>query len=168
MRINIVLLGILSAISLTSCEKEDKDEFLADSSFYAMKNSSKWISTGSWANYSSHEKKFVIVGAKSDPDYYQAEQLILNIRTADISKSNTVTDFYAEWIFIVGGDAVADTYFIDSTFNNFIKISSLDTVNKQIKGNFSVKLIRDKWRSAEGEVMLFNKGHFNLNYGENN
>lgn len=166
MRTAIILPGILLLISLISCKKEDNDEIFADSSFYAMKNGSKWVSTCSWANYISNEKKFVIVGAIGDPDYYQDEQLRFDFSSTDISKSNTVTIFNSRWDFIVGGDAVSDSYFIDSTFHNLVQIATWDTVNKQIRGTFSVRLIRDKGRSDKGEEMLFNCGHFSLNYSE--
>ncbi|HKM93472.1 MAG TPA: hypothetical protein VJY41_07455 [Prolixibacteraceae bacterium] len=166
MRKNISLLGILFVISLISCEKEDDNKIITDSSFYATKNDSEWISTSSWANYSLNDKKIVIVGVKRDSVYYQDEQLHFTFKTTDISKSNTVTNFYCEWDFIVGGDAISDTYIIDSTYNNLIKIDLFDTIAKQITGTFEIKLIRDKSRSDLGEAMFYKEGAFKLNYNE--
>jgi len=86
--------------------------------------------------------------------------------TTDISKSNTVTNFYSEWNFIVGGDAISDTYIIDSTYNNLITIALFDTIAKQVTGTFEIKLVRDKFRSDLGETMLYKSGAFKLNYNE--
>ena len=166
MRKNIILLGILIVISLISCKKEDKNKIITDSSFYAIKNDSEWISTSSWANYSLNDKKIVIVGDKRDSAYYQDEQLQFTFKTTDISKSNTVTNFYSKWDFIVGGDAISNTYIIDSSYNNLIKIDLFDTIAKQITGTFEIKLVRDKYRSDLGETMLYKNGSFKLNYSE--
>jgi hypothetical protein len=165
MRNNIILLGILVGISI-SCQKEDEKKIITDSSFYAIKNDSEWISTTSWANYSLNDKKIVIVGAKRDSKYYQDEQLLLAFKTTDISKSDTVTNFYSEWDFIVGGDVISDTYIIDSTYNNLITISLFDTIAKQVTGTFEIKLVRDKFRSDLGETMLYKNGAFKLKYNE--
>ncbi|MGV8137778.1 MAG: hypothetical protein AB2L20_21420 [Mangrovibacterium sp.] len=166
MRKNSILLCMLIVISLISCEKEDENKIVTDSSFYALKNDSKWISTSSWANYSLNDKKIVIVGAKRDSKYYQDEQLRLTFKTTDISESHTVTNFYSKWDFIVGGDAISDTYIIDPTYNNLIIIDSFDTIAKQVTGTFEIKLIRDKFRSDLGETMLYKNGAFKLNYIE--
>ena len=166
MRKSIILLGFILFISLISCEKDEKKDFKTDSSFYAIKNDNEWISTCSWANYSKTDKKFVIVGSKRDSVYYQDEKLYFTFKTNDISKSNTVTNFYTEWNFIVGGDAISDTYLVDSTYNNLITISLLDTTNKLISGTFIIKLTRDKFRSDLGETMLYKNGTFNLKYKE--
>jgi len=166
MRKNTILLGMLISISLISCEKEDEKKIIPDFSFYAMKNDSEWISTSSWANYSLNDKKIVIVGAKGNSEYYQDEQLHFTFKTTDISKSNTVTNFYSEWDFIVGGDVISDTYIIDSTYNNMIIIDLFDTIAKQVTGTFEIKLVRDKFRSDLGETMLYKNGAFKLNYNE--
>ena len=163
---SIILLGFLSLISCISCDKDEKNEFISDSSFYAIKNDREWISTCTWAYYSINDKSFVIAGSKRDSIYYQDEKLHFTFKTSDISKSNTVTNLYSEWNFIVGGDAISDTYKVDSTYNNLITISLLDTINKQISGTFLIKLIRDKFRSDLGESMLYKQGHFKLKYEE--
>jgi hypothetical protein len=160
------LTGLMIVILLISCEKEGKNDILTDSSFYAIKNDREWITTSSWANYSLNDGKFVIVGVKRDSVYYQDEQLYIIFKTTDISKSNTVTDFYSEWNYIVGGDVISDSYLIDSSFNNLIKINSFDTLNKQIAGTFKIKLVRDKLRSDLGETMIYENGNFILNYNK--
>ncbi|NLD48628.1 MAG: hypothetical protein GX660_15810 [Clostridiaceae bacterium] len=81
MKRNHILLGMLITISLISCEKEDDNKIISDSSFYAMKNDCEWISTCSWANYSINDKEIVIVGAKRDSKYYQEEQLHFTFKT---------------------------------------------------------------------------------------
>lgn len=164
---NLNILALLMVIVLISCEKEDKNEItLTDSSFYAIKDGKKWITTSSGAYYSPSEEKFIISGWKGDSVYYEDEQLYFAFKKTDITKSNTVTDFYSEWNYIVGGDAVSDRYMIDSFFKNLITIDSLDTVNMRIVGTFKIKLVRDKFRSDLGETMYFKNGYFALNYRE--
>ncbi len=92
--------------------------------------------------------------------------MYFTFKTTDISKSNTVTHFYAEWNFIVGGDAISDIYIIDSTYNNLVTITLFNTITKQITGNFEIKLVRDKLRSDLGETMLYKNGTFKLNYND--
>lgn len=162
MKINVLLLGVLMTALLLSCKKEDKDEILTDSSFHAIKNGTVWITTSSWANYNIHSREFVLGGIKTDSVYYQEEVLFFDFKADDISASNKITNFYSEWYSIVGGDAISDAYVIDSTYNNLIEINTLDTVNKQISGTFTIRLIRDKQRSNSGEVMLYENGTFSL------
>lgn len=163
MRKNFILLGILIVISMSSCEKEAEDKIHTDFSFYAIKNGSEWISTNSWAYYTLNEKKMVIVGSKPGSLDYEVEQLHFIFKTSDITK-NTVTNFYSAWNLIIDGDAIADTYIIDTTYNNSLKIDLFDTVAKRIRGTFDVKLIREERRSDLRETMLFKDGAFNLKY----
>jgi len=159
MRKNIISFSLLiSVLFISSCNKKEKDVVLTDPSFSAKMNGSDWKAASSWANYSVNTKRFVIAGIKGD------EHLHLNFKTADISESSPVTNFDAEWNYVVGGDAVSDSYLIDPTFNNLIEITSLDTITKKISGTFIVKLIRDKRRSDKGETQLYKNGQFKQNY----
>ena len=157
-------MGFLIAFILFSCKKDTKDKILSDSTFYAIKNGTDWITTRSWANYNKNSEKFVLAGIKEDSEYYQEELLFFDFKADDISASNKITNFYSEWNYIIGGDAVSDAYMIDSTFNNLIEINALDTINKQISGTFKVRLVRDKRISNSGEVMLYENGTFTLPY----
>ncbi|WP_299578427.1 DUF6252 family protein [uncultured Sunxiuqinia sp.] len=165
MKKKCILLYILIGFSLLSCEKDD-DKFTTDSPFYALKDNRQWISTSSWANYSLTNEKMVIAGSKRDSEYYQDEQLHLSFKTTDISESNTVTDFYARWDFVIGGDAIGDSYIIDSNYNNLITINSFDTDKKKISGTFELRLVRDENRSDAGEKMYYKNGFFSLDYNE--
>lgn len=159
-------IGIIILFLTISCNKEDDFQFSTDSAFYAIKNNSEWVSTSSWANHSLNNDKFIIVGNKKDTEYYQEERLHFIFSSPGISKLNVVKDFYAEWNFIIGGDGISDTYVIDSTYCNLIKIDSIDTLNKQINGTFEIKLVRDKFRSNLGKTLLYKNGTFSLNYIE--
>jgi hypothetical protein len=166
MKKNHILFGLLIAISLISCQKEDDNNAVPKAPFYAMKNNSEWISTSSWANYSLDDQKITIVGVKRDSQYYEDEELYFTFKTTDISRSNTVTNFESRWDLVVGGDAISDTYIMDSTYNNLIAIGIFDTITKQVTGTFDIKLVRDKFRSDLGETMLFKNGSFKLKYTE--
>jgi hypothetical protein len=163
----ITLLITLSiSFCFISCEKKENTEIDFVSSFKALKNEASWVSTSSWANFSKTEEKFFISGAKRDSEYYQEEVLYFNFYLSDISKSNVVERFYAEWYYIVGGDVISDSYLIDSTADNLIQITSIDTIGKHISGNFIINLIRDKRRSDKGELIQYKNGQFDLNYKE--
>jgi hypothetical protein len=165
MRKSINVFGILIVLLLISCEREAKNEVLADSPFHAIKDGKEWITTSCWANHLINEGRFVIVGINKDPKYNQEEQLLLIFETSDFPMSNTVTNINnSKWWYVIGGDAISNKYLIDSTYNNFIKIDSLDIINKRIAGTFKIKLIRDISYSNLGETILFDNGVFALNY----
>jgi hypothetical protein len=157
---------LLLFFCLVSCDKKENKDIDTVSPFKAIKNDTDWVSTSSWANFSKTNKSFAISGVKRDPNYYQDEQLSFSFYLADILKSSTVDSFYSKWMYIIGGDVISDSYLIDSTSNNLIQITSLDTVGKQISGTFLIKLVRDKRYSDKGEVFQFKDGQFDLNYTE--
>jgi hypothetical protein len=178
MKAIIFFLSISVFFSLSSCKKTENQKAESQKaesqkiesglSFKALKNDANWVSTFSWANYSKSEKKIYVGGTVQDKKYCQEEQLTFNFHLSDISKSNTVTSFKSEWLYIIGGDAISDSYLIDTTEYNLIQITSFDTIKKQISGTFVIKLNRDKHYSNEGEFFQFKDGVFNVKYIEIN
>ena len=164
MRDYIKALGALIVFLLLSCEGEDKNEQLTNSSFHAIKNGEEWITTSSWARGSIESGSFIVVGEKKDPFYNQQENLYIVFKTAGLSLSNKVTDFASGWNYVSGGDMIIDSYQIDSTFNNFIEIDSIDTIKNRVVGTFKIRLIRDKYRSIIADTFLFDNGFFALKY----
>ena len=144
--------------TVLSCKKTDDD---AASDFKAKKDGEQWISTSSDAIVNKNNNSFLIVGRKIDSKYFQEENLFLSFSLSDKS----VVNFSSTWNFVVGGDAISDKYEMDTISINSIRITSLDTINKIISGIFNVKLIRDKYYPASGE-MSFTQGSFNLPYQE--
>lgn len=161
---NITLLLLLFTVLLSCNNQKEISKISTESSFTAVKNDSTWKATTTYANYSKKDSMFTLTGSKRDAKYYQDEQLQLTFNISDISKSNTITNSFSKWDFIIGGDAVADTYTSENSSINSIRITSLDTVNKYIQGIFDLELIRTKRLSDLGEKMIFKKGNFTLKY----
>ncbi len=154
----------LSVILLVSCNKENSEDLKVDSSFYALKDGSSWITTSYRAYYSKSAGNFALTGAKRDSVYYQEEWLHLSFSISDIGETGESTPFNSQWYYVVGGDAIADAFELDTTYQNQLVITALDTVNKHISGTFLVKLIGDSHHISQGETMLFRNGVFDLNY----
>ena len=166
-----LLIALYIFFIIFSCKKSENDsistfKFENDSisTFKALKDGVDWISTSNWSNLSKTDNKYIINGIKRNSQYYEEECLNLTFNISDISKSKTVTKFTSSWNYIVGGDALTDNYVIDTTSDNLIQITSLDTTNRSISGTFKVKLLKNKLFSNTGEIMNFTSGQFNLNY----
>jgi hypothetical protein len=149
---------VLSALLVLSfaCKKNEPS-----SDFNVIKDGTKWSSDYSWATLSKINKSIIIVGNKNIPG--NVEKIYFSFKFSNISETNTVNHFNSERSIITGGDVISDQYNIDTTANNLIQINSLDTVNKQVSGKFSVKL----FRGPDKYINLTN-GEFNLSYKEVN
>lgn len=165
MKTSIFLLLVSFVVCMSSCKKDDPMD-VPVSDFKALKNDVSWTATSTWASYSKKDKKFNVSGAKRDPKYYQEECLGLNFTIQDLSMPASISGFSSGWSYILGGDVQTDSYLMDSTGTNQIKITSIDTVKKIISGTFTVKLIRDSHYSDKGEVFQFKEGQFNVVYTE--
>ena len=151
----LLILSALLVFSL-ACKKNEPS-----SDFSAIKDGTKWSSDYSWATFSTLNKSIIIVGNKKIPG--NEEKIYLSFKISNISETNTVNHFNSERSIITGGDVASDQYIIDTTANNLIQINSLDTVNRQISGKFSVKLFREP-----DKYINFTNGEFNLSYKEVN
>ena len=146
-----------------SCKKSEYDSL---SSFKALKDGAEWIATSNYSYLHKTDNSISIYGRKKNSKNYEEEGLYLSFYISDISELNTITKFSSSWNKTIGGDLLTDSYVIDSISANFIQITSLDTINRQISGIFEVKLLKDKRFSNAGEIMNFTSGQFNLNYQE--
>jgi hypothetical protein len=113
----------------------------------------------------TNNNSYTIIASKQDQKYNQEENLFLSFSLSDPTESNTVKNFAATWYYVVGSDQISDKYSLDSSLENAIQISNLDTINKTISGTFNIKLIRDKYYPESGK-MSFTDGTFNLKYKE--
>ena len=164
----IVFSYLLISLELLSCSKNSDADFQIASPFKAMKDNTVWLSTSSWANFNQKDSTFTLVADKHDKTYYQDEQVSLAFKSSAIQASGEVKKFGSTWEFIIGGDAISDSYTIDLSFDNQLKITKIDAENKTITGTFAVRLIRDASRSSKGETFLFKSGQFSLPYKEVN
>jgi len=79
---------------------------------------------------------------------------------------SAISNFSSGWSYILGGDVQTDSYLMDSTNANEIRITSIDTIKKIISGTFTFKLVRDSHYSDKGEVFQFKEGQFTVEYTE--
>ena len=152
-------------VTFSSCKK-DNEVIVPVVDFKALKNDAAWTATNFWATYSVKSKTFQITGLLRDPQYYQEEWLGLSFVMPKFETPAATSQFSANWSFVIGGDAISDSYNIDSTAANEIHITALDTIKKQITGIFKVKLVRDSRYSDKGEAFQFKDGEFTVNYSE--
>jgi len=165
MKTSVFLLLISFVVCISSCKKDDPVA-VPVSDFKALKDDVSWISTSSWASYSTKNKMFYISGIKLDQKYYQEEALGLSFTIQDISKPAVIDNFTSRWSYILGGDVQTDSYLMDSTGDNQIRITSIDTIKKIISGTFTIKFVRENHYSDKGEVFQFKEGQFTIGYAE--
>jgi hypothetical protein len=165
MKTSKLFLLISFIVCVSSCKK-DKEVVVPVSDFNALKNDVNWTAISTWASYSKKDKKFNVSGSKRDPKYYQEEWLGLNFTIQDLSIPASVSGFSSGWLYIIGGDVQTDSYLMDSTGDNQIHITSIDTIKKIISGTFAVRLVRDSHYSDKGEVFQFKEGQFTVAYTE--
>jgi hypothetical protein len=159
---NSFLLILCLILPVLACKKANNDVPL---DFSAKKDGSKWITTSSNAILNTNNNSYTIIASKQDQKYNQEENLFLSFSLSYPMESNTVKNFAATWYYVVGSDQISDKYSLDSSLENAIQISNLDTINKTISGTFNIKLIRDKYY-PESRKMSFTNGTFNLKYKE--
>jgi len=156
----------LFIILFISCNKTKEEKLPDDSSFYALKDDSDWITTSNWTTYSKNTGEIIVTGVKRDSVYYQEEWLQFQFKLSEIADSEELTPFTSKWYYIIGGDAISNSFVMDTTFQNQLTITEFDTDNKQISGTFQVKLMGDNRYSSQDETMLYKNGAFNISYTE--
>ncbi len=149
-----------------SCEKNsdnDLSQETVDFTFRADKNDTVWIATKVWGYYDIHDDEFSIIGAKEDSIYFQEEDLRITISRDEIRIGEKIRLFDSELSYVIGGDIVFWSY--EKTENNedsYLIINKLDTIAKQIRGEFEIKL-KDP-RSEQDNYVTMTNGQFRVSY----
>lgn len=60
------------------------------------------------------------------------------------------------------GDVLAESYDVDTTAQNYIELTEIDTANHRIKGRFSVCYLRNSDRDTYPERVCFTDGEFDV------
>ena len=155
----------LFVLGLFSCEKESVLPS-TDSNLKASMNDENWVSTTTWATYSKKEQKFYINASKHNSKYSQEEELSMSFEMKDLTQPTVINQFSSEWVYIIGGDAIADRYELDPSDINEIRITSINTTKRQIAGTFSIRLARDERFVFKSNTFHLTKGHFSVTYSE--
>lgn len=146
-----------------SCEEEAQLD--RDFVFDGLVNQKEWRATQASAHFFPSANTFQISGTKRDSKYYQEEQIRLSFTTSASKEAGGVPDFQGQFLDIVGGDAVSNSFAASSTdAGNSLTITKIDTINRVIEGNFELRLKRDPHWTKEQEYLDVKKGGFKVKY----
>jgi hypothetical protein len=157
----LLFLGLLG--TLPGCRKMETID--KDSHFIAVKGRDEWQATTVYAHYSSGSETFVVSGSQRHKKYYQDEQIRFSFKSGAIGSSGTVTSFESEFMDIVGGDGIANSFASSAGDpGNILTITGIDTVNHVLEGKFELRLKRNPHWTREAEYLEFRNGKFKVNY----
>jgi hypothetical protein len=156
-----VLGSLLLLGGLAACKKEDSPPQL-DFFMRATKNQAPWTAVGS-GTFSRTRRQFYVFGQIGKP--VPSEILSLGFSLPASPQLTPVQALPASWVTMVGGDVVTNSYkTADAASLPALEITRLDTVAHVVEGHFRASLLRDRWWTAQTEVMQFTDGSFRVQY----
>jgi len=166
MKRSLILLFLVFTAVLSGCKKTELP-LNKDSHFTAVKDQDQWQAATVYAHYSTGTETFVVSGSRPDKKYYQEQQIRLSFKSGAITPSGTVTTFESEFLDIVGGDGISNSFSSSATDpGNALIITTIDTVNHVLEGSFELRLKRNPHWTKEAEYLEFRKGQFKVNYNQ--
>jgi hypothetical protein len=164
---------VLLTIGLTGCAKEDIEpkryyEFAGEA--FALKNNKLWKAEISAIKPANRNTGFILSLYQYNKSGILLEGLTFDNLKATLDEQTLYTpNFYEETgipeayhYTIIDGDVIDDTYRVDESKYNYIKITRYDTVKATIEGNFEIHhLIQRDGRFTEGDPEVsFTSGEF--------
>lgn len=152
---SLLLLG-----GVTACSKEDsapQEEFF----LRATKDGTPWTATGNGA-FSKASKQFSVFGQTGTAVPSEILSLVFSFPAAP--QLTPVQASRANWISLVGGDVVTNSYAATATNLPALEITRLDTVAKVVEGRFTTTLLREKQWTSQEEFLRFTDGSFRVQY----
>ena len=158
-----VLLFLLILICFFSCKQRNVSPIiqLVNTKFSALKNDSvTWNAPESSGSKSKSKKLISVFGTKSLDEY-----IVIRFKYDEIENLKSIKFINSELDYLVGGDVLVNSYVGDTTDkSNTAQITEIDIDKKQIKGNFNLKLIRDKHWNGKRDTINFKSGQFIVYY----
>lgn len=152
---SLLLLG-----GVTACNNNDSvphpDPFIR-----ATKDGAPWTATGSGA-FSKASKQFSVFGQTGTAAQSEIFSLVFSLPAAP--QLTPVQASRANWISLVGGDVVTNSYAAVATNLPALEITRLDTVAKVLEGRFTTTLLREKQWTSQEEFLRFTDGSFRVQY----
>ncbi|HEY0898193.1 MAG TPA: hypothetical protein VGD90_02620 [Sphingobacteriaceae bacterium] len=162
MKRSFLLFLVLSG-TVIGCQKSEMTN--TDTYFTASKDKDKWQATTVAAHLSSGSNIFTVYGTRRDKKYYQEEQIRFTFTTGSINESGTVTNFESEFLDIVGGDGISNSFASRAADpGNAVTITRIDTVNHELEGNFELRLKRNPHWTQQTEYLEIRNGKFKVKY----
>lgn len=150
----------LSAILLTNCSKQvSPPPTKPESKITVNKNDTSWISEGVYASYNVDDDMIHVMSGKDNESFeisFKKGTIPITGIMKDFSSGVTIAPFKAS-------ATISDSYFLDTTKANKLKILIIDNPEKRIAGDFLLHLKRKKEGTGPEEINVF-QGRFDVRY----
>lgn len=157
------LFFVVLLVVVTGCQKSEMTN--TDNYFTALKDKDKWQATTMAAHLSSDSNMFTVYGTRRDKKFYQEEQIRVTFKSGSINESGTVTAFESEFLDIVGGDGISNSFASRAADpGNAVTITRIDTINHELEGNFELRLKRNPHWTQQTEYLEIRNGKFKVKY----
>ena len=177
----IILCTLL--LSLFSCHKDDMPIYQAGDmehgSINACRNGKNWEASGAGYRYMEKKDLFQLDGATYTYDGVLSEgwginQIPLKIGKYTVFRHPTGVGGFigkttAGFTTIVSdGDVIGDTYRLDESHNNYVEVTTLDTIANKVAGCFELHFVVEQPKKYEynSEEVCFKNGTFEVDIVE--
>jgi hypothetical protein len=155
-----IFLAVAASLLLTNCSKKltpvpEKPE----SKITVKKNSINWQNDGIYASYNSDEDIIYVVTEKDN------ERFAISFKKGAIPVDGIMKDFSADVLAspFKGSAAISDSYQLDTSKPNKLKILIIENPEKRIVADFTLHLKRNEKYSTTEEINVF-QGRFDIRY----
>lgn len=155
-----ILLAFASTLLLTNCSKKlapspEKPE----SKITVKKNNTDWQNDGVYSSYNSDEDIIHVFTGKDN------ETFEISFKKGAIPADGIMKAFSADVIAtpVKGSATISDSYHLDTTKPNKLKILIIENPEKRIVADFTLHLKRNEKYSSTEEINVF-QGRFDVRY----
>ncbi|TCC97101.1 hypothetical protein [Pedobacter hiemivivus] len=152
------ILLALGTFLLTSCSKQAAPPMKQESKITVKKNDTAWESEGVYASYNVDDDLVHVMSGKDNESFtisFKKGSIPVNGIMKDFSSGVTIAPYKASAV-------ISDSYMLDTTKANQLKILIIDNPEKRVAGDFTLYLKRNKQNSSQ-EINVF-KGRFDVRY----
>lgn len=153
------ILIALSAFLLTNCSKQASPPTKPESKITVKKNDTAWESEGVYASYNVDDDIVHVMSGKDNESFiisFKKGSIPVNGIMKDFSSGVTIAPFKTS-------ATISDSYTLDTTKANKLKILIIDNPEKRIAGDFLLHLKRNKQNTGAEEINVF-QGRFDIRY----
>ncbi|WEK17545.1 MAG: hypothetical protein P0Y49_12140 [Candidatus Pedobacter colombiensis] len=153
------ILLALCVCLLTNCSKQTSPPAKPVSKITVNKNDIAWESEGVYASYNVDEDIVHVMSGKDNESFeisFKKGNIPITGIMKDFSSGVLITPFKAS-------AAISDSYSLDTTKPNKLKILIIDNPEKRIAGDFLLYLKRNEQHTAKEEINVF-QGRFDVRY----
>lgn len=153
---------VLSAFLLSSCSKKTSLSLPPEkplSKIAVKKNNVTWVSEGVYSSYNVDDDLIHVMSGK-DKESFQ-----ISFKKGSIPTDGVMKDFSANIVITpyIGSAVIADSYSLDETKPNQLKILIIENPEKRIAADFVLYLKKNKQPEGSEEINVF-QGRFDVRY----